>query len=106
MADLTSNAGLPPPEIEDDGGTVTVRFRHGRFVPRPTTGRTGGPEGRRETILALLDGAGDGLARRDISARLAPHASGRQVTRDLETLKERGLIVSSGHGRLGAMEAS
>ena len=30
MAELTSNAGLPVPEIEDDGGTVTVRFRHGR----------------------------------------------------------------------------
>ena len=30
MAELTSNAGLPVPEIDDDGGTVTVRFRHGR----------------------------------------------------------------------------
>ena len=30
MAELTSSAGLPVPEIEDDGGTVTVRFLHGR----------------------------------------------------------------------------
>ena len=30
MADLTSRAGLPVPEIEDDDGTVTVRFRHSR----------------------------------------------------------------------------
>ncbi len=30
MSELTSNAGLPAPEIEDDGETVTVRFRHGR----------------------------------------------------------------------------
>ena len=30
MAELTNNAGLPVPEIEDDGGTVTVRFRRGR----------------------------------------------------------------------------
>ena len=30
MAELTSSAGLPVPEIEDDGGTVTVRFRHSR----------------------------------------------------------------------------
>jgi len=29
MAELTSSAGLPVPEIEDVGGTVTVRFRHG-----------------------------------------------------------------------------
>ena len=35
MADLTSSAGLPVPEIEDDGGAVTVRFRHGQLVPRP-----------------------------------------------------------------------
>ena len=30
MAELTSNAGLPVPEIEDDGETVTVRFPHSR----------------------------------------------------------------------------
>ena len=30
MAELTRSAGLPVPEIEDVGGTVTVRFRHGR----------------------------------------------------------------------------
>ena len=30
MAELTRSAGLPVPEIEDDGGTVTVRFLHGR----------------------------------------------------------------------------
>ena len=30
MAELMTSAGLPVPEIEDDGGTVTVRFRHGR----------------------------------------------------------------------------
>ena len=34
MADLASSSGLPVPEIEDDGGAVTVRFRHGQFVPR------------------------------------------------------------------------
>ena len=28
MAELTRSAGLPAPEIEDDGGVVTVRFRH------------------------------------------------------------------------------
>lgn len=30
MAELMSSAGLPIPEIEDEGGTVTVRFRHNR----------------------------------------------------------------------------
>ena len=33
MAELTSSAGLPVPEIEDDGGAVTVRFRHGQAIP-------------------------------------------------------------------------
>ena len=97
MADLTSSAGLPVPEIEDDSGAVTVRFRHGLFVPQPE-GTEVSPAKRREVILALLDSAEDGLARRDVSARLAPHASERQVTRDLEALRERGLIASSGHG--------
>ena len=97
MADLASSSGLPAPEIEDDGGAVTVRFRHGQFVPRLEDSEAS-PEKRRAMILALLDSAADGLARRDISARLAPHASERQVTRDLEVLRERGLIASTGHG--------
>ena len=97
MADLASSSGLPVPEIEDDGGAVTVRFRHGQFVPQPE-GTDASPARRRAMILALLDSAADGLARRDMSARLAPHASERQVTRDLEALRERGLIASSGHG--------
>ena len=97
MAELSSSSGLPVPEIEDDGGAVTVRFRHGQFVPQPE-GTDASPARRRAMILALLDSAADGLARRDMSARLAPHASERQVTRDLEALKERGLIASSGHG--------
>ena len=97
MADLASSAGLPVPEIEDDGGAVIVRFRHSLFVPQPE-GTEASPAKRREMILALLDSAGDGLARRDISTRLAPHTSERQVTRDLEALRERGVIASSGHG--------
>ena len=97
MADLTSSAGLPVPEIEDDGGAVTVRFRHNQFVPQ-ADGKVASPAQRRQLILALIGRAGDGLARRDISARLAPHVSERQVARDLELLRERGLIASSGYG--------
>ncbi len=98
MADMASSAGLPVPEIEDDGGAVTVRFRHGgQFVPQADS-KEATPAQRRQMILALIDSAGDGLARRDISARLAPHVSERQVTRDVEVLRERGLIASSGHG--------
>ena len=97
MAELASGAGLPVPEIEDRGGTVTVRFRHGRFVP-PRHGRAASADERQEMILSLLDDADEGLARQDIHARLAPMASERQVKRDLEALRGHGLILSSGHG--------
>ena len=74
MAELTSSAGLPVPEIEDDGGAVTVRFRHGRFVPK-REGREASAAERQEEILALLDSVEDGLTRRGIHARFGPGVS-------------------------------
>ena len=106
MADLASSAGLPVPEIEDDGGAVTVRFRHGRFVvPQPAISAVGEPEERREMILALLEGTGDGLTHRELHARLGPGVSDRQLRRALEELKDRGLVVSPGRGGRGAGNA-
>ena len=98
MTDLTSEAGLPMLEIEDDGWCVMVRFRHGQFVPARPGGRTVGPAQRHRMILELLDHANNGLAHREISARMAPYASRRQVKRDLEMLGQRGIIISFGHG--------
>ena len=100
MADLASSSGLPVPEIEDDGGAVTVRFRHSQFVPRTITSDVTGSEGRREMILALLDGAEVGLTRREIHARVGPGVSERQVRRALEELRDRGLVVSTNRGPL------
>ena len=100
MAELTNSAGLPAPEIEDDGGAVTVRFRHGRFVPRPTTSGVSGPEERRKTILALLEGVEDGLTRQELHSRLGPEVSERQVRRALSELKNGGLVVSTNRGPL------
>ncbi|MDE2823105.1 MAG: putative DNA binding domain-containing protein [Chloroflexota bacterium] len=100
MAELTSSAGLPVPEIEDDGGTVTVRFRHGRFVPQPVPSGLSGPAERQGTILALLDSAENGLTRREIRARLGPGVSDRQVRRTLEELRDQGLVVSTNRGPL------
>ncbi len=99
MADLASSAGLPVPEIEDDGGAVTVRFRHGQFVPQRRS-RGASPSERREEVLALLDSAEDGLTRREVHARLGPGVSGRQVRRALEELRDRGLVVSTNRGPL------
>lgn len=98
MAEVTSKAGLPIPEIEDGGGAVTVRFRHGSFVSQLRTTEAG-PVERREAILAMLDGVEHGMTRREIHVRLGLHLSERQVRRALENLRDRGLIVSPGRGR-------
>ena len=100
MAELTSAAGLPAPEFEDDGGAVTVRFRHGQFVPRRRS-PAASPAERREEVLGLLESAEDGLTRREIQARLGSGVSERQVRRALEELQDKGLAVSPGRGRSG-----
>ena len=97
MAGLTGAAGLPMPEIEDDGGAVTVRFRHGLLVPKPDDNETS-PFQRGEMILALLYQAEDGLTRREIHAELGLGVSERQVRRTLEELKDGGLVVSTKQG--------
>ena len=100
MADLASRAGLPVPEIDDAGGAVTVRFRHGQFVARPITSDTNGPEARREMIIALLDNAEEGLTRREIHISLGPGVSERQVRTTLEELRSSGLVVPTARGPL------
>ncbi len=100
MVDLAEGAGLPTPEIDDAGGSVTVRFRPGQFVAQPVTGDMNGPEARREMTVALLDNAEDGLTRREIHARLGSGVSERQVRTTLEELRNSGLIVSTARGPL------
>jgi len=100
MAESASSAGLPAPEIEDAAGTVTVRFRHGQFVPQLGRARASS-EMRREEVLALLARSEDGLTSREILFYLGPTVSERQVRRALEELKARGLVVSPGRGRSG-----
>ena len=96
MADLASAAGLPVPEIEDANDCVTVCFRHDQYVPQ-LRGTATSTE-RQQAILALLARADNGLALREISTRLAPYASERQVKRTLAVLKDRGQAVSIGRG--------
>ena len=96
MAEMTTSAGLPVPEIEEIGGGVTVRFRHGDSVsPR---NRRSGLAKRQAEVLALLDRAEDGLTRYEIQDRLGIGLSDRQVRRVLEELRDSGLIVSTGRG--------
>ena len=97
IAELTTSAGLPQPEIEDAGGCVTVRFRPGGYVPPQRVERD--LTERQQTILALLDQDGRGLALREIHAQLKPQATLRQVREDLAILRTLALVVASGHGR-------
>lgn len=100
MAEQARAAGLPTPEIEDDSGCVTVRFRHSQFVPPAITGDISRPADRRKLILALLDSLEEGLTRREIHAGLGPGISERQVQRALKKLKDRGLVESTARGPL------
>lgn len=97
MVELTSQAGLPRPEIEDAGGCVTVRFRPSRYLPPQRVGRD--VTKRQQTILASIGEADSGLALREIHAQLGPDVSERQVREDLATLRTLGLVIPSGHGR-------
>ena len=96
MRELTTSAGLPPPEIEDAGGCVTVRFRPGTYVPsrveRDITDR-------QRAILSLLAGTRDGYALREIVPRLNNSATSRQVREDLWILRTLGLAECRGRGR-------
>ena len=112
MAALTATAGLPRPEIEDAGGCVTVRFRHGHYVPSKGDHRADGPTAGNSrpacasrwqmlcVIAITVDQADNGLALREIRARLEPQASERQVQWALEVLRNRGLAVAAGRGRV------
>jgi ATP-dependent DNA helicase RecG len=90
MAELARAARIPIPEIEDDGGYVTVRFRHARDTHR----RPDKLIDWRGQVLDLLSGMEEGLTRRDIQARLSPSISERQLRRTLEGLRDSGLVTS------------
>ena len=97
MAEIAAESNLPPPEIEDAGGCVTVRFRPRRYIPPERVQRT--VTERQRTILALLDEAPAGLAVREIAAKLDDESTSRQVRLDLNLLKTLELAYSSGRGR-------
>ena len=102
MVELTDVAGLPQPEIEDDGGCVTVRFRHEAVPVRIAgIGRTEDLSERQKAILDVLKQASSPLALRDIlpwlDTQLQPDE--RRVREDLAILKAKGFVILSGRGR-------
>lgn len=109
MAELTTAAGQPHPEIEDAEGHVTVRFLRDMALDRPTPPvqmTIIGESAEREPnlnevhrmILNVLRHADHPLALREIHSLLPESASIRQVKRALTRLKEHGLAASTGRG--------
>ena len=96
MAELTQQAGLPRPEIEELAGCVTVRFRPGRYVPPQRVGRD--LTDRQREILSLL-AVHRRLALRDFREKLEDKVIDWQLKEDLNTLKHLGMVKHWGHGR-------
>jgi ATP-dependent DNA helicase RecG len=97
IAELTAQAGLPRPDIEESGGCVTVRFAPSRYVPPQRVAKD--VTERQRAILTMLDDADTGLALREILRRLDSPAPERQVRDDLAALRMLGLAQPNGHGR-------
>ncbi len=97
MAEEMAAAGLPPLEIEERGECVTVRFRHGQPVPsrREEVYLTE----QQQAVLDLLEASDQALARREIRSRLASPTNDRRLSKDLDSLRSKGLAILTGRGR-------
>jgi ATP-dependent DNA helicase RecG len=96
MAELTTLAGLPRPEIEEAGGYVMVRFRPSRYEPPQRIGHD--LTDQQQTILRILAG-GHQLTLSRILSELGSPANRRSVREDLAFLKRLGLARPEGRGR-------
>lgn len=94
MTEETVFAGLPPPEIIDVNGHVTVRFRE---VPQHQ--HTQDPASRRKVILGLLERSSQGLSLREICATLGMSPNNPRLRNDLRILKDKGMVEPVGYGR-------
>ena len=97
MVSIAKGAGLPLPEIESDRMGVTVRFRHGKHVPKRHMPNDSAALSR--DVLEIIHDAHDGLARHEILSHMDAKITERQLRRILEGLKKNGHIVLEGHGK-------
>lgn len=97
MAEETAAAGLPPLEIEERGGCVTVRFRRGR--PAPSRRGEVHLTGQQRAILDLLEASDQALALREIRSRLTSPSVDWRLNKDLDFLRSKGLAILTGRGR-------
>ena len=97
IAELTAEAGLPRPDIEETAGSVVVRFHPSRYVPPQRVARD--LTERQQSILGLLAQAEGGLGLREIHDGLRPLARLSEVQSDLAFLRQLGLVETRGHAR-------
>lgn len=97
IAELVSRAGLPPPEIEEAGGCVVVRFRPSRYVPPQRVAQN--VTDRQQRVLAVLAEKPGGSAVREITVALNAQDAPWTIREDLAALKTLGLVTNSGWGR-------
>jgi ATP-dependent DNA helicase RecG len=94
MAELTEQAGLPRPEIEEGPNFVLVRFRPSRYIP-PRQVKQDLTE-RQRRILQLLSER-PGIGRKLVQQTLSMEVN--ELKSDLQRLRSLGLIRQTGKGR-------
>ena len=96
IVELTTQAGLPKPEIVEIHGGVTVRFRPSRYIPPQRIGHD--LTERQRLILTLVNSAPEGLPLREMFPHLEEGITRRQLQRDLDFLRSLELIILEGRG--------
>ena len=97
MAEEAAAAGMPRPEIEEQGDSVIVRLRHGREGAR-TVAEGEGQVPAKTQILTLLECVAEGMTRREILSRMRGRVSEAQLRRMLADLRDKGLVQLAGTG--------
>jgi len=96
MVELTEAAGLVPPEFEERGGEMVVRFRP---VQRAVTADVEeGLSALQNELLRIVQREAP-VALSEIQAALTTSAAERTVQENLQALRQQGLVQLTGHGR-------
>ena len=96
MIELTEEAGLIPPEFEERGGEIVIRFRPIHYVPPRRVQQD--LSGLQRRLLQLL-GVEGSMALSDIMEKLPDDAAAkRTVQENLKTLRQLDLVDLDGHG--------
>jgi ATP-dependent DNA helicase RecG len=89
-------AGCPPPDFEDTGLSVAVRFRPvAEQLAEPTTPSV---PSRADRIVDIIERSGP-ISPSEILEKLGEPINLRSLQRDLRRLREEGLVLMEGKGR-------